>query len=529
MPIHAMAGRPNFTARKRLPPTTRVSGISLLPPINGWNARDSLANMKDGDAIELTNWFPRETTVKLRNGFASHATGMSTTIESLMTWAGPSSSKLFAVASGASIFDVTSAGAVGAAAVSGLTNSRFQHVMFTISSGAYLYCVNGADAPRYFDGTSWTTPSLSGVGLTTTDLIHINVFKKRLFFVENNSMSVWYLDVESVAGTLTEFSLGSQASRGGYLVAMGTWTRAGAFGGFYEYAVFITSEGQAIVYQGTDPSTADADAWSLVGTFNIGVPVGRRCFLKLGADLIVVTTAGFGMMSSLLAADEASTRALMSDRISGAVKDAMDLYKGNFGWQPVFYPGGKMILFNVPHGTTSEQFVSNSTTGAWCRFTDMDAFCWEICEDQLYFGAAGGIVYQADTGTADDGADINTTARSAFSYFGDRTKQKRFSMARPLLTVDGDITLATIVNVDFDNVFPTSTPSFTPFGGAAWDAATWDVDEWGDAGTISKDWIAVEGIGSCASIAIKTSSMNGNIEWAATEWKLEPVSTSGYV
>src|SRR5678816_3152321 len=120
MPVRALAGRPNRNVTKPLPRTSRVRGYSTPPPINGWNARDSLAAMKDGDAIELINWFPKESWVEVRKGYDSYATGLGSgnNVESLMAWNGASSSKLFG-ACNTSVFDVSAAGAVGAADLTG--------------------------------------------------------------------------------------------------------------------------------------------------------------------------------------------------------------------------------------------------------------------------------------------------------------------------------------------------------------------------------------------------------------------------
>lgn len=524
MPVRAVAGRINRAATRPLGNVTRVKGYSTPPPIKGWNARDSLAAMEEGDAIALENWFPEESTVRVRNGYDSHATGLGATVESLMSWTGPSSSKLFAAADD-SIYDASSSGAVGSAAVGSLTSARWQHTMFAISSGSYLYIVNGSDAPRYYDGSSWTTPSLSGSGLTASDLIHVNAFKKRLFFIEKNSMNVWYLGIEAISGTLTKFALGSQADLGGYLVAMGTWTRDGG-SGVDDFAVFVTSRGQVIIYQGTDPG--DADAWSLVGTFNIGSPLGRRCLLKVGSDLIIMTEDGFSQLSRFLAASRTSERAALSDKISGAVKDAVTNYRGNFGWEACHYPAGNMILFNVPMGNAAAQFVSNSTTGAWCKFTGMNASCLEVHDNALYFGGSG-VVYLADSGLDDNGGNISTVAKTAFSFFGDRGRQKRFAMVRPNFTIEGAIDVAMRVNTDFADAYPDNTPSFTPSGGAEWDDAEWDDAEWGDAGSPTLDWQTVDAIGTYASATIQTASMNGSILWNATDWKFEPTASAGYL
>ena len=52
-----------------------------------------------------------------------------------------------------------------------------------------------------------------------------------------------------MSGAATEFPLGGIASKGGFIQAMGTWTRdSGA--GADDVAVFVTSEGEAILAEG---------------------------------------------------------------------------------------------------------------------------------------------------------------------------------------------------------------------------------------------------------------------------------------
>ena len=480
--------------------------------------------MEEDEAIELINWFPEESRVRVRKGYASHATGLGGPVESLMTWNGPSSSKLFAAAT-SSVFECTSSGAVGSAEITGLTNARFQHTMFSASSGNYLYIVNGADSPRRYNGTSWTIPVLSGV--TASTLVHVNVFKNRLFFVEKDSLSAWYLDVDSVSGALTEFDLGPNASLGGYLVAMATWTRDGG-SGVDDYAVFLTSEGQAIIYQGADPSVAND--WFLVGTFTIGAPIGRRCMIKVGADIIVITEDGFSQLSRFLAAARSSDRAAQSDKISGAVNDAVRDYRSLFGWQPVFYPLGDMMLFNIPMANGAyHQYVSHTASGAWCKFTGWNARCFEVFDNELYFGGSGA-VYKADTGTDDNGSAIETQVLTAYSYFGNRGLVKRYAMVRPNLFIEGSVTATLHIETDFAEE-PTneSVPTFTEASGTAWDEGSWDEFEWGDTGATNRNWQTIEGVGTCARLHLETSSSSGAVYWSASDWLYEPVASPGFI
>ena len=146
--------------------------------------------------------------------------GSSNTIETLMEWAGPSSRKLKAAVNG-NIYDVTSAGAVGAAEVTGISENMWQWCNFVTSAGTtYLVACNGTDAVRNYDGSSWTSPSITASGTSSANFIQVCPFKNRLWFVEKNTTNAWYLSTNSISGTANKQSLGAQFSLGGSLVAI---------------------------------------------------------------------------------------------------------------------------------------------------------------------------------------------------------------------------------------------------------------------------------------------------------------------
>jgi hypothetical protein len=47
-----------------------------------------------------------------------------------------------------------------------------------------------------------------------------------------------------------------------------------------DYLVLITSEGEVAIFNGYDPS--NAATWALVGVFNMGKPMSKRCTSKNG-------------------------------------------------------------------------------------------------------------------------------------------------------------------------------------------------------------------------------------------------------
>ena len=208
-------------ARARTAVQRNAAMVASVPaPVGGWNARDSIANMDPLDAVQLVNMFPNVSNCVLRGGFTEHATGMTGQVQSLLRYSPPSGNeKLYAVVGtpSLSIYDVTSAGAVGAAKVTGLTNAYWEFSNVTTSGGSYIYCVNGADKPLLYDGTNWlpidgsSTPAITGV--TTTTLANVTLFKNRVWFIQKDTLKAWYLPTSAVGGAANVLDLSSIARR----------------------------------------------------------------------------------------------------------------------------------------------------------------------------------------------------------------------------------------------------------------------------------------------------------------------------
>lgn len=497
-----------------------ASSKSFPAPVGGWNAKNSLATMGEDEAAVLDNWFPESSYVRLRGGSSEFAdTGTGLPVESLLSYTGLITKKFFAASDG-DVYDITSGGTAGAAVVTGLTNDRWQYINYGNSAGNFLYMVNGADNPRYFDGTTWTAPALTGSGLTKSNLIHIQSFKERIFFVEKDKLWFWYLPVNSVSGALSKFDLSSFCTKGGYLMAMATWSRD-AGDGADDYAVFITSEGEILIYQGVDPN--DAANWSLSSIYTIAAPIGRRCFLRLASELVIVTREGFVPLSKVLLYSKAVAKSNISNNIEDAVNTATNIYGNNFGWQPIFFSSKRMALFNIPVGenTEQQQYVINTSTGKWCRFTELNGNCWEEFNNGLYFGGNDGTIWEAETGTADGDASIETAALTAYSYFGSKSKLKRWTMARPLMRSTGILLISMRVSVDFEYNPAEVQYSAEESSGATWDVADWDTEDWADGFTVTKSWKGVNGVGHSAALGIATSTKLQEIQWISTDFIYE--------
>lgn len=512
---------------RKAPRGRQVSQSYSLPaPVGGWNARDSYFGMDELDATVLKNWFPETNDIRVRKGWEDHVTGMGP-VNTLMTYTAPTGTDtLFAVASN-SIYDVTSAGAVGAAVVSGLSSNYINYVNFTNSSGtSYLCCFNGADSPRYYNGSSWATitdvSSPGIVGITTSTIVTAAVHKRRMWLVVNNSLRAYYLPVDSVGGDVSNnewIDLGGIAYKGGYISAIGTWT-IDAGEGADDYWVAVTSEGQVVVYVGTDPTSSST--WNLQGVWDIGPPIGRKCLIKYQGDLLILTIHGIIPLSKLVMSAQTDPSIAITNKIEKAMTTAAQDYKTNPGWEMIVYPQADMFILNVPiaNGALQEQYVMNTITGAWARFSGIEANCWAIMEQDIYFGDSTG-VRKFWSSLSDDGSNIETDLRQAENYFGSPGAIKYWKSIRPIFRADGIPSVGVSINPDYSDEVVIDTISYSGNDYALWDSGVWDTGIWSGGLDVTAEWLTASDVGISGGLRIKTLSKNMEVRFQSSDHLFE--------
>jgi hypothetical protein len=581
-------------AQKRTAMTT-----SLPSPIGGWNARDSLAQMNQLDAVQMVNFFPTPTDVTLRKGYSKNSIGIAGNVESLMNYTKTVSYDLFGFA-GTKIYETKQNPAVEV--FSGITDAKWQHINLTNAGGHFLAAVNGVDPALLYDGTSWafqattttaqtintitrggtgnltatlTTAAAHGLitknkvvisgateanyngtyvitvtspttftytmatapaadatvvgtytvfgltGVNSNTLANINLFKNRLYYVQENSLDFWYGGVDEVSGALTKFPLGGVARNGGYLQAIGTWTLDAGYG-VDDLLVAVTSMGEVIVYKGSNPS--DPTDWNLVGVWQMGQTFARRCFYKFGGDLLLLTQDGLVPLSAALQSSRLDPRVNITDKIYYAVSQAATEFYALSGWQINFFASENMLILNVPTTSGIEQYVMHTITKSWARFTGIQAYCWEVSGDaDIHFGGQGfvGDFYQVSN---DAGSNIVGNVQQAYSYFDTRGALKRFTLVRPILQTDNGLpTVLCGISTDFDTVSLTNQISFNPAitGTGRWDVSVWDNANWGGGLVTTKTWQGVSGLGYAASINLNVASQGIEFHWASTDYVME--------
>lgn len=490
-----------------------IRAASLPAPVGGWDVLHAIADMPPQNAVRLDNWFCEPDRVETRGGYTSHVTGFVDTVDTLFAYRPPSGANDLLAAAGGSIFDATTAGVVGTAVAVGFTSARWQYVQVTTSGGHFILAVNGADAPILYNGSVVTAAAITGP--TVANLAWINLHQRRVWVGERNSLVTWYLAPNAIAGAAVQFDLTSVATLGGSITTMATWSRDGGAGAD-DTAVFITSEGEALIYAGTDPS--NAATWALQGVFRIGRPLGRRCVVKFGADLCVFTEDGIVLLSQILPIDASQrSAAAISNQVNAAVTAAAREYNSSFGWEPFLYPARNMAIFNVPAADGAfDQYAFNTITRAPSRFTGVPARCWELIGGLPYFGSTASVCL-FDSGSTDNGVTINAVAIQAPNAFGSRPQKKMFRRVQPILRVTGAPSFGVDIALDYRTFF--SLPAVFASAGrdVFWDNAYWDSANWLTDSIVVDEMRGVRGIGRTGAVRLVVdTSAAGRVSWVGT-------------
>jgi hypothetical protein len=405
--------------------------------------------------------------------------------------------------------------------ISGATESNYNGTYVIDVTGASTFTYTMATAPTADASVVGTYTTIGITGVNSNTFINVNLFKNRLYFTQKDTLACWYLDVDAIGGAASPLYFGGIARNSGYLQAMGTWT-IDAGQGADDYAVFVTSMGEVIVYNGTDPD--NADTWQLKGVWQLGQTFSRRCFYKYAGDLLLLTKDGLVPLASALQSSRLDPRVNLTDKIYFAVSQAATLYSDLFGWQINYYASANMLILSIPTSTGMEQFVMHNITKAWGRFTDIQAYCWELSGDSEMLFGGNGIVGLFYNGYSDNGSNITATAQQAYSYFESVGQLKRFTLVRPILQSTGGVpNVVCGLSVDFDTQSQLGAVQFNPstLTDGVWDTSKWDQANWAGGLITTKVWQGVTGLGFAGSINLNVASRGIELHWASTDYVME--------
>ncbi len=320
-----------------------------------------------------------------------------------------------------------------------------------------------------------------------------------------NDNNFFYSATQTIGGTYVKFQLGDVANFGGNIVSIKTLSHDGG-NGPADYLVIFMSSGDCIVYSGDPAST-----FTLVGIYRIPPPLGIRSVIKFGGDILIQNSIDYLLFSQIITGVYKNP-----SKIHGAIQDASSAYSSNNGWQLIYWPEGGLVIGNVPVSSTKfTQHVFNVTESAWTTYADLNARCWGTYNGNLYFGAGDGSIYQAETGTDDNGADIVTDVQQAWNN-GGYNGRKQVQAYRPVMTALGTLTYDSGIAYDYGTVNVTTTSSQASVG-AAWDTSDWDTTPWSPETQIKQSWNGASGIGYMIGLRIRTQTSGQSVSWLRTD------------
>lgn len=348
----------------------------------------------------------------------------------------------------------------------------------------------------------------ASVTLTTADLSYVFVYKQRLYFVQKETMDVWYLPVDQVAGELILLPLAGVFEKGGHIVFGATWSNdSGNAGGLSEQCIFVTNQGEVAVYQGLSPD--DAQTWSKVGVYQIGIPLGPKAWVRDGGDLIIATSIGYVRMTEAIKREAAALGPFaVSYPIETEWNRAVSLRTDP--WNCVIWAAKQMAVVALPtqNAEPAGMFLANVRTGAWCRRTNWDATCVLVFKERLFYGSHSGLVVEANVTGMDQGEPYTGTIVPLFDNLGAPSSLKITEMIMPMGMSPIDVNVQARMLVDFKENIPPAPSAVVVTGGAEWGSAIWGQFTWGDSRSLlpRRRWQAASGHGYYLSPCIQLTS-----------------------
>lgn len=518
-------------------------------PRDGWIANLNLAQpgarKADGTALAgakvLDYFFPTATGVLLLRGSELYATlgAGEQTVTSLFSYVAGANEKLFATTE-TTIYDITTvaepsnvligtedediigtedddmigiSSTEGLDVVTGQTGGNWISAQFATAGGVFLRLVNGEDTPLVYDGAAFsTTPALTFAApdeaVDPSILSFVWAYQQRLFFIQKDSLDAWFLPVDQIGGELQKIPLGGVFERGGSLLFGAVWSNdSGNQGGLSEQCVFVTTQGEVAVFQGTNP--ADANAWSKVGVYRIGIPRGNKAWVRDGGDLIFATSIGYVRLSQAVQRELAALGPVaVSYPIETAWNEAVE--RRPDPWHCEIWASKQMAVVALPTQgeETPAMFLANVRTGAWCRRPRWNGTCVIVFRERLFFGSVNGKVVEANVTGLDEGVPYTGVCVPLFDSLGAPASLKISEMIMAFGMSPAPVNVQTSMQVDFVVSLPPAPDALPVPVGNEWGNAIWGQSVWGSQPTLSprRQWEAAAGEGYALSPAIQVTS-----------------------
>lgn len=523
---------------RRLPQRQTTETAYVPAPSKGFNSVAPGGLMPALYCVYLYNLIASEHGLRTRLGYMEHCTGLTGALDNYVRSHLPftgslrsgSKDRLFATTS-TGIWDVTSSSAAPSLVYTlGIQTGRagwgVSHAVVTSGGHFLLYCDEENGLITYTESSDTWAAVTMGVGGTQISGVDpatfafVGAFKSRVFFVQKDTQSLWYLVAGSVYGPAAQLPLTGaggiqgQSRHGGSIAGFWNWTYDGG-SGIDDALVIITQGGDVLIYQGTDP--ASASTFGLKGVWFVGgVPSGRRIATDYGGDLLILSVQGILPLSELVAGKSADDPTLYVTRdISNTFNALVQTYKSLDGWAVHIHPTDNALLVTYPFasGSPTKQLAMSFATRGWSQYRDLPIYSAGVWNGNLYFGTTDGTVC-INSGYV-DGVMLSSPSTytpvdwgvlTAFTNGGSPRHKKVSSIQPTLLSEVSRPPVVGVARYDFDFREPDApSVALTSTAGNSWDSATWDDegDLWGDGLVAWKPLLGAFGEGRDVAVALR--------------------------
>lgn len=513
---------------RRLQPSPQTTGCTkLAAPIAGINAVANIAEMGPNDAVSLFNLIPSRYGCKVRRGWVEWCTNVGTDgVKTIIPFKGSVAveNRLFACA-GNGIYEVSATTdaptLLETFPVADDTSGYGGWINFTTVAGKFALYTDESNGYYIWNETldDWTkvvagTAAGQLDGVDPAEIVGVTEYQSRVWLVRKNSALAYYLPAGLITGRVTEFNFGNKFKNGGNLAGLYTWTVDGG-AGINSFLVAISTAGDVIVYQGTDPDVPGN--FIKRGDWFIGQPpAGRRLTGTFGGELYLLSTYGLLPMSKLISgALIQQTEVFLTRRISPLINSSMQLSIDELGWEVRVVPTDNILLIATPKivGQNFTQYVQSINSEGWAVYRDIPYFTGDTWQGQYYIGTSDNrvLVHTGDLdGVLFDDPDaavqIEWSGISMFFEPGAPGSFNRTHFIRPVFMASQPPSFNVEARYDYNIAEAIAPPDAAAATGSLWDEALWDEGLWAGEFQIVQDLKGGSGMGRAIAIAINGQS-----------------------
>lgn len=276
-----------------------LKSFFLSAPIDGLNLRSSPYTLSPTEAQQLDNYLIYDWGIRETGKFQSITQPDTGAVGQHIFFRNNSNTSYALVCVNNKVFRVVGPGWATAFDKTGalvITSNAWRHCFFR----KRIFMVNRTNPGLVYNIGTDALAADTFTGMTTDNASQVCSYKSRLYFVEKDSTSIWYADVEAIAGALTEFDVGSVLEDFGNLAFASSWS-VNQGDQNEQLLVIVSNSGEVLIYSGDNP---EADNWALLTRVTIPAPIGTQAFIRLGQDILIVTARGVVSLATVVAGKE---------------------------------------------------------------------------------------------------------------------------------------------------------------------------------------------------------------------------------